>query len=182
MKNSKALIPEGQIEQSILIIRGQKVIMDSDLARLYGVATKALNQAVKRNVERFPDDFAFRLSPEEAADFLRIRKITAIKKENRSHSVTGSQKHRDPRNLPYAFTEHGALMAANILRSRQAVEMSVFVVRAFVRLRQWLASNAELARKLKALEKKYDAQFKVVFDAIRELMTPPDKPRRRIGY
>jgi hypothetical protein len=182
MKNSKALIPEGQIEQSILIIRGQKVIMDSDLARLYGVTTKALNQAVKRNVERFPDDFAFRLSPEEAADLLRIRKMSVIKKVNRSHSVTGSQKHRDPRNLPYAFTEHGALMAANILRSQRAVEMSVFVVRAFVRLRQWLASNAELTRKLNALEKKYDAQFKVVFDAIRKLMTPPDKPRRRIGY
>ncbi len=96
--------------------------------------------------------------------------------------MTGSQKHRDPRNLPYAFTEHGALMAANILRSQRAVEMSVFVVRAFVRLRQWLASNAELTRKLNALEKKYDAQFKSVFDAIRKLMTPPDKPRRRIGY
>jgi leucyl aminopeptidase len=182
MKNSKTLIPEGQIEQNILIIRGQKVIIDSDLARLYGVATKALNQAVKRNAERFPDDFAFRLSPEEAADFLRIRKVSAIKKENRSQAVTGSQKHRDPRNLPYAFTEHGALMAANILRSQRAVEMSVFVVRAFVRLRQLLASNAELARKLNVLEKKYDAQFKVVFDAIRQLMEPPKTKRRRIGF
>jgi hypothetical protein len=121
MKNSKALIPEGQIEQGILIIRGQRVIMDSDLARLYGLTTKALNQAVKRNVERFPDEFAFRLSPEEAAYLLRIRKMSVIKKENRSHSVTGSQKHRDPRYLPYAFTEHVTLMAANILRSQRTV-------------------------------------------------------------
>lgn len=176
------MISEEQIEQSIFIIWGQKVIMDSDLARLYGVATKVLNQAVKRSLERFPEDFSFRLSPEEAADFLRTRKVNPIKEENWSQSVTGSQKHRDPRNRPYAFMEHGTLMAANILRSQRAVEMSIFVVRAFVRLRQCLASNAELARKLDALEKKYDAQFKVVFDAIRQLMPPADKPRRRIGY
>jgi len=160
------------IEGMILILRGQKVILDSDLARIYGVPTKALNQAVKRNASRFPEDFAFQLTNQEL-------------KHVRSQIVTGSQKHRDPRYKPYAFTEHGAIMAANILNSRQAVKMSVFVVRAFVRLREALALHKDLARKLEALEKKvgvHDTQIQAVFDALRELIQTPEKPKRKIGF
>ncbi len=113
---------------------------------------------------------------------MRSQYVTSNEKGNRSQSVTGSQKHRDPRYIPYAFTEHGALMAANVLRSPRAVEMSVYVVRAFVRLRQWLADHAELNRRLDAMEREYDTQFKVVFDAIRQLMTPPEPKKRKIGF
>lgn len=170
MDGQVAVIPAERIEKAILSIRGEKVMLDSDLAELYGVETKALNQAVKRNANRFPEDFMFQLSAGE------------VFKLNRSQIVTGSQKHRDPRFPPYAFSEHGALMLANVLNSERAVQTSVQVVRAFVRLRQMLASNAELARKLAALENKYDAQFKVVFDAIRQLMSPPEPKCREIGF
>jgi len=151
----KALIPAEMIEKKILLIRGEKVMIDADIASLYGVATKVLNQAVKRNIERFPEDFMFQLTKEEKeevvtnCDHLRQLKFSP--------------------NLPFAFTEHGAIMAATILNSPVAVQASIIVVRTFIRLRQMLASNAELARKLNALEKKYDAQFKMVFDAIRQL-------------
>ncbi len=194
MRADKELATTQRIAQIILTVRGQRVILDNDLAAIYGVTTKALNQAVKRNTERFPPDFLFRLTLQEVADLRSqsvtssgegewVRNSTAEGLEgNRSPSVTGSQKHRDPRFRPYAFTEHGALMAANVLRSPRAVKMSVFVVRAFVRLRRMVASNAELARRLDELEKKHDAQFKVVFDAIRALMTPPRARRRRIGF
>jgi len=170
MDGQTSLVPVERIERAILSIRGEKVMLDSDLAELYGVETKVLNQAVKRNVSRFPEDFMFQLTAIE------------VFKLNRSQIVTGSQKHRDPRFPPYAFTEHGALMLANVLNSERAAQTSVMVVRAFVRLRQMLASNAELARKLAALENKYDAQFKVVFDAIRQLMSPPEPKRREIGF
>jgi len=170
MDNHVGLIPVGRIERAILFIRGEKVMLDSDLAELYGVETKVLNQAVKRNADRFPQDFMFRLTVDEVAGL------------NRSQIVTGSQKHRDPHFPPFAFTEHGALMLANILNSERAAQASVQVVRAFVRLRQMLASNAELSRKLARLEKKYDAQFKVVFDAIRQLMSPTETRRKEIGF
>jgi phage regulator Rha-like protein len=170
MNGQMVVVPVERIERAILSIRGEKVMLDSDLADLYGVETKALNQAVKRNADRFPEDFMFQLTAGE------------VFKLNRSQIVTGSQKHRDPRFPPYAFTEHGALMLANVLNSERAAQTSVQVVRAFVRLRQMLASNAELARKLDAMEKKYDAQFKVVFDAIRQLMSPPEPKRREIGF
>jgi hypothetical protein len=165
-----SIIPLERIERSILLIRGEKVMLDLDLAVIYGVETKVLNQAVKRNASRFPEDFMFRLTADE---------VTQL---NRSQIVTGSQKHRDPRFPPYAFTEHGALMLANVLNSERAAQTSVQVVRAFVKLRQMLATNAELSRKLDAMEKKYDAQFKVVFDAIRQLMSPPARPKREIGF
>jgi len=170
MDGQTSLIPVERIEGAILSIRGEKVMLDSDLAELYGVETKALNQAVKRNSNRFPEDFMFQLTEDE------------VFKLNRSQIVTGSQKHRDPRFPPYAFTEHGALMLANVLNSERAAQTSVQVVRAFVRLRQMLSSNADLARKLAALENKYDRQFKVVFDAIRQLMSPPEPKRREIGF
>ena len=157
-----------RIERAIIIVRGEKVMLDGDLAEIYGVGTKVLNQAVKRNASRFPQDFMFHLTAEEW-DSLRSQSVTLKRGEHRKY-------------LPYAFTEHGALMLANVLSSERAAQTSVQVVRAFVRLRQMLASNAELARKLEALERKYDAQFKVVFDAIRQLMSPPDKPKREMGF
>lgn len=170
MDGQISLVPIERIERAIIVVRGEKVMLDSELAEIYGVETKVLNQAVKRNANRFPEDFMFRLTTDEVAEL------------NRSQIVTGSQKHRDPRFPPYAFTEHGALMLANVLNSERAAQTSVMVVRAFVKLRQMLASNAELARKLAAMEKKYDAQFKVVFDAIWQLMSPPAKPKREIGF
>jgi hypothetical protein len=130
------------IARSILVLHRQRVILDADLAALYGVTTKRLNEQVKRNAARFPQDFMFRLSGQE---------IDAL---NRSHFATGSQKHRDPRFPPFAFTEHGAIMAATLLNSPRAVEMSLHVVRAFVQLREWISSNKELARRLDQLEAK----------------------------
>ena len=152
-------------------------MLDAHLAELYGVTTKRLNEQVKRNPDRFPEDFAFRLTADEWENVKSY-----INDVNRSQFATGSQKHRDPRFLPWAFTEHGAIMAANVLNSKQAVSMSVYVVRAFVRLRQLLASHKELARKITKLENKYDSQFKIVFDAIRALMAPPEKNKRKIGF
>jgi len=131
------------IEPMILTIRGQKVVLDMELARIYGVTTKVFNQAVKRNRRKFPPDFMFRLTADEYEDLTSQFAIS-----NRSQIVTGSQKHRNPRYFPYAFTEHGAVMAANILRSKRAVQMSVFVVRAFIRMRQMLIEQRGLARKL----------------------------------
>jgi len=156
------------IANVILLIRGQKVILDSDLAKLYGVTTKRLNEQVKRNRKKFPGDFMFKLTIGEKAEVVA----------NCDH--LGQLKFSPVR--PFAFTEHGAIMAANVLNSPRAVEVSVQVVRAFVRLREMLASNAELAQKLNELERKYDAQFRVVFDAIRQLMSPPEPQRKQIGF
>ena len=170
-------IPQELIENKIYFIRGQKVMLDAHLAELYGVTTKRLNEQVKRNADRFPEDFAFRLTAEEWKNLKQYRNDM-----NRSQFATGSQKHRDLRFLPWVFTEHGAIMAATVLNSRQAVAMSVYVVRAFVRLRQLISSHKELARKIAELENKYDSQFKIVFDAIRSLMTTPEKKRPKIGF
>jgi len=170
MVNKKSLIPVDRIEKAILLLRGQKVMVDADLATLYGVETRVLVQAVKRNIERFPEDFMFQLSKEEA-DFLRSQIVT-LKKGRGQHS----------KYLPYAFTEQGVAMLSSVLRSRRAVQVNIEIMRAFIRLRQMLASHVELARKLDALEKKYDAQFKQVFEAIRQLMTPPEPKRRPIGF
>jgi len=165
------VIPMERIKQAIFLIRGHKVMLDSDLADLYEVEIKALNQAVKRNIGRFPDDFMFQLTAEEAT---RLRsQIVTLK--------TGRGEHR--KYLPYAFTEQGVAMLSSVLHSDRAIHVNIEIMRAFVRLRQMLASNVDLARKLVALEKKYDAQFKAVFDAIRELMTPSEpKKKRPIGF
>jgi hypothetical protein len=136
-------------------------MLDRDLAKLYDVTTAALNQAVRRNCERFPDDFMFQLTAAEVAQL------------NRSQIVIGSAKHRNPRSRPYAFTEHGVAMLSSVLRSKRAIAVNMEIMRAFVKLRQMLASNAELSRQLAELESKYDKQFKVVFDAIRQLMSTP---------
>ena len=160
------------VESRIFILRHQKVILDNDLAELYGVAVKRLNQQVKRNQERFPSDFMFRLTAEEA-EILKLQFAT---------SRTG---HGGRRKLPYAFTEHGALMAASVLNSERAVEMSVFVVRAFVRLRQMLTSNRQLASKIDELERRletHDTAIQEILDAIKELMVPEEGSGRRIGF
>ena len=163
-------VPTERIEERILLVRGHKVMLDAELAQLYGVPTKVLNQAVTRNIERFPKDFMFQLTEEEATG-LRSQIVTL---------KTGRGQHR--KYLPYAFTEQGVAMLSSVLRSRRAVQVNIEIMRVFVRMRQMLASNAELARRLGELEKRYDAQFKVVFDAIRELMEPPEKSRRSIGF
>jgi hypothetical protein len=164
------LISIERIEKAIHVIRGEKVMLDRDLAELYEVQTKALNQAVRRNSDRFPSDFMFQLSEKEVDDL------------NRSQFVTGSQKHRDPRSRPYAFTEHGVAMLSSVLRSKRAITVNIEIVRAFVKLRQMFVSNAELARRLDKLESKYDKRFKIVFDAIRHLMAQPDQDRKEIGF
>jgi hypothetical protein len=162
------LLPIELIEKKILIIRGEKVMLDSDLAELYGVPTKVFNQAVKRNRERFPDDFIFQLTKEEKDEV--VTNCDHLKRLKFSP------------NLPFAFTEHGAIMAATILNSPVAIKASIQVVRAFVKLREMLATHKDLAKKLEDMERKYDAQFKVVFDAIRELMKPPEPKKRQIGF
>jgi hypothetical protein len=185
------VIPPVPIDSIIHSIRGEKVILDADLARIYGVPTKALNQAVKRNIDRFPPDFLLQLTKEEW-NSLRSQFVTSNEEANRSQIVTGSQKHRDPRALPYAFTEHGAVMAANILKSRRAAQMSIFVVRAFIKMRQTMTANKALLEKLQALEnkltKRLDAHEQAIVHILaelRKLMEPPLLPepkRRRIGF
>ena len=165
---AQQIIPVERIERTILLIRGQKVMLDADLAELYGVETRALVQAVKRNIGRFPEDFMFQLSAGEFADL-------------RSQIVISSWGGR--RSPPYAFTEQGVAMLSSVLRSRRAAMVNVEIMRAFVKLREMLTSHKDLARKLAALERKYDAQFKIVFDAIRQLMAPPPaKKKKPIGY
>lgn len=162
----------GPVFRSGLIIpaRGHRVLLDRDLARVYGVATKALLQAVKRNRDRFPEDFMFQLSWEETKSLVR------------SHVVTLPQEGHF-RYRPFAFTEQGVAMLSSVLRSPRAIRANIEIMRAFVRLRQMLGVHADLARKLEELERKYDGQFRVVFEAIRELMqAPPEEPRERIGF
>ena len=171
MENNTSLIPLERIGSAIRLVRGQKILLDNDLARLYGVETRVLNQAVKRNTERFPEDFMFQLSPDEAEAWLRSRSQFVILKRGEN------LKYR-----PYAFTEQGVAMLSSVLRSPRAVEVNIAIMRAFVKLREIIASHRQLARRLEEMESKYDSQFKIVFDAIRELMKPPEKPRRRIGF
>ena len=169
-RDQNLLVPVAHIEQAILTIRRHKVMLDADLAALYGVSTKALKQAVKRNVDRFPPDFMFVLTREEFADL-------------RSQIVTSSSpKWGGARYEPMAFTEQGVAMLSSVLRSKRAVQVNIEIMRAFVRLRKMLVAHKDLKRKLAALEKRYDDQFKIVFEAIAELMTPPEKPRRKIGF
>jgi phage regulator Rha-like protein len=164
----KAIIPVEMIEKKILLIRGEKVMLDADLAELYGVETKILVRAVKRNVDRFPSDFMIQLNKEEF--------------ENLRFQFGTSSRWGGRRYLPYAFTEQGVAMLSSVLNSDRAIKVNIEIMRAFVSLRQMLASNKELAKRFDELEKKYDSQFKVVFDAIRQLMIPPEPKRKRIGF
>lgn len=211
MKHESTAVSVERIEQLIYMIRGQRIMLDADLASIYGVSTKALNQAVKRNAQRFPEDFMFRLTADELEEIRsqivsitnRSRVVTGSPKTgglrsqtvasmNRSQFVTASQKHRDPRFLPYAFTEHGAIMAANVLNSPSAVQMSVFVVRAFVRMRGALADNRELPLKLAELEKELKERLDVhevvivdILGRIMDIIDPPplpEPPRKQIGF
>jgi hypothetical protein len=166
---SDALIPIERIQRAILLLRGQKVILDRDLAALYGVPTKVLKQAVKRNAARFPADFMFVLTRQEFMNW-------------RSQFVTSNPDRRGLRYAPMAFTEQGVAMLSSVLNSERAILVNIAIMRAFVQLRQLLASHDDLARKLAVLESKYDAQFKAVFDALRQLMAPPKRPRREIGF
>ena len=162
------LVPSERIENRILLLRNHKVMLDINLAELYGVPTKVLIQAVKRNLERFPEDFMFQLKNQE---------VTIL----RSQFVTSSWGGR--RYLPYAFTEHGVAMLSSVLNSKQAILTNVQIMRTFGKLREILATHKDLSQKLVQLEKKYDHQFKIVFDAIREMMTPsPVPPKRKIGF
>lgn len=166
MSTDSNLIPAERIERRILFVRGQKVLLDRDLAELYGVETRVLNQAVRRNIDRFPEDFMFALSREE---ILRI-----------SQTVTSSgQAELKYSKSVLAFTEQGVAMLSGVLNSPQAVEVNIAIMRTFVQLRQWLSTHADLARKLASLERKYDEQFRAVFDAIRELMEPPTPAQKR---
>lgn len=164
-----SIVPLERIQDCICLVRGQKVMLSSDLAALYGVTEKVLNQAVKRNTERFPSDFMFQLTPQEVAHL-------------RSQFVTSKEGRGGRRYIPYAFTEQGVAMLSSVLRSPRAVKVNIEIMRTFVHLRQLLATHADLARKLEELEQKYDAQFKVVFEAIRQLMVPSEMPRKQIGF
>ena len=171
MADAKSILPLGRVERTILLIRGQKVILDADLAELYSVTTKRLNEQVKRNRERFPEDFMFQLTANERSevvancDHLSRLKFSSV--------------------LPYAFTEHGAIMAASVLNAPRAIEISVFVVRAFVKLREMASTHRELAKKLTELEQRlegHDEKIDAIFEAIQQLMTPPEKKRKKIGF
>jgi tetrahydromethanopterin S-methyltransferase subunit G len=165
----KSLIPVERIENKILQIRGQKVMLDRDLAELYGVETRNLNKAVSRNKDRFPEDFMFSLTREELDNLM---------------FQFGTSSWGGTRKLPHAFTEQGVAMLSSVLRSPRAAQVNVMIMRAFVKMRELIAANKDLSKRLDELERKYDKQFAVVFQAIRELMTPPDPPKKkeRIGF
>lgn len=166
------LLPIERIERLILLIRGHKVMLDADLAELYGVETRVLVQAVKRNLNRFPKDFMFQLSDDET-------------KRLRSQIVISNRRRGGRRYLPYVFTEQGVAMLSTVLNSERAVQINIEIMRAFVRLREMLLSHKELARKLDALERKFeshDMHIRSLFEAIRQLMTPPEPKKRKIGF
>jgi len=170
--NKAALVLAKKVDSKILVLRDQKVLLDVDLAALYGVSVKRLNEQIKRNAKRFPADFLFRLSPAEYQNL-------------RSQNATSSSSHGGRRYLPHAFTEHGAIMAATVLNSKRAIEMSIFVVRAFVRMRQALAMNQQIVTKLSEIEMRlesHDVEIQELVDAIRELMAPLPANNRRIGF
>lgn len=164
----KAIVTAEAIERKIYLVRGQKVMLDRDLAQLYGVEVKQLKRQVRRNLDRFPADFMFQLSKDEY-DSLRCHFSTLKRGEHSKY-------------LSYVFTEQGVAMLSSVLNSKRAVQVNIQIMRAFVKFREMIASNKELARRLDELEKKYDVQFAVVFDAIRELMIPPDEGKRKIGF
>ena len=161
------LIPQQLIESKILLLRGKKVMLDKDLAALYGVETFNLNKAVKRNIDRFPEDFMFQLNTEE------FKSLTFH---------FGISSWGGTRKLPYAFAENGVAMLSSVLNSRRAVQVNIQIMRTFTRIREMLATHKDLQKKIEDMEKKYDAQFKVVFDAIRELMRQPETKKRKIGF
>jgi hypothetical protein len=177
MSNTTEIVPAQDITPLIHSIRGQRVILDSDLAKVYGVETRSLNQAVRRNRDRFPAEFLFQLTPDEASEALRLRSQTVILKAGRG---------RHPKYLPLAFTEHGALMAATVLNSPRAVAMSVYIIRAFVQMREDLAANAAILRRLAEIDKTlllHDSALREIFQQLRPLLAPPPvPPKPEIGF
>ena len=167
MPNS--IIPVEIIENKIYLIRNKKVMLDSDLAELYDVETKVLNQAVKRNIARFPEDFMFQLNKEEASGLSRSQFVTLKRGQNIKY-------------LPHAFTENGVAMLSSVLNSERAIQVNIQIMRTFTKIREMLLSHKDLKHKIEEMEKKYDAQFKIVFNAIKELMSQPEKPIRKIGF
>jgi len=162
------IIPYERIEKLIFLIRGQKVMLDRDLANLYGVKSIHLRQQVKRNINRFPSDFMFQLTKEEAVHMVSQNVIPSLQ-------ILGG-------HLPFAFSEHGILMLSSILTSKKAIQVNIQIMRTFTKLRQLLASNKNILKKIEEMESKYDQQFRVVFDAIKELMRPPEKSAKKIGF
>jgi hypothetical protein len=167
MTDKQSLVPVERVERMILLIRGQKVMLDSDLAELYAVETRVLIQAVKRNIERFPQDFMFQLNEDEFNN-LRSQFVT---------SSWGGRRYR-----PYAFTEQDVAMLSSVLKSKRAIQVNIEIMRTFVRLREILFTHRDLARKFEELEKKYDKQFRIVFEAIRQLMESPGPAKKQIGF
>lgn len=163
------IVPQEVIENKILFIRGRKVMLDKDLAQLYGVKTRVLNQAVRRNTARFPEDFMFQLTKEETEKLLRSQFVTLKRGKHYKY-------------LPYAFTENGVAMLSSVLNSERAVQVNIQIMRTFTRLREMLMTHKDLKDKIEAMEKKYDYQFKIVFDAIKELLEPPKKTKKKIGF
>lgn len=165
---NKILVPIDKVARKIYLLRGQKIMLDRDLAKLYGVKPFRLREQVKRNRSRFPKDFMFQLNEQEVDLMVSQNAIP-------SKGVLGG-------HLPYGFTEHGALMLASVLNSDRAVKMSIFIVRVFVKMRELLSTHKQLSSKIDEMEKKYDSQFKFVFDALRKLIDPKDKPKPKIGF
>lgn len=163
------VVPQQLIETKILIIRGRKVMMDRDLAILYGVETRMLNQAVRRNVKRFPEDFMFQLTKNEMENW-------------KSQIVISDKEKMGLRKRPYVFTENGVAMLSTVLNSERAIQVNIQIMRTFTKIREMLATHKELKKKIEEMEKKYDYQFKVVFDAIKQLIEPPQKSSKRIGF
>lgn len=163
------IVPQEIIETKIILIRGKKVMLDKDLAQLYGVETKALKRAVKRNIDRFPDDFMFQLSTEEYNELLRYQFGTLKRGQHSKY-------------LPFAFTENGVAMLSSVLNSQRAVQVNIQIMRTFTKLREMLMTHKDLKDKIEAMEKKYDYQFKIVFDTIKELLEPPKKTKKKIGF
>lgn len=168
VRKENALVPPALIEKNIYLIRGVKVMLDRDLANLYRVNAKVLNQAVKRNLYRLPSDFMFRLTVEEARS-LRSQFVTLKRGQHRKY-------------LPYVFTENGVAMLSSVLNSREAILVNIQIIRTFTKLREMMLTHVKLKRKIEELEKKYDHQFAIVFEAIKKLLAPPEKPKRRIGF
>ena len=168
MGSSKGFVPVEVIQSKIVVVRDERVLLDKDLAELYGVETKQLKRAVRRNLHRFPSDFMFQLTKEEY--------------DSRRYQFGTLKRGEHSKYLPLAFTEQGVAMLSSVLNSRRAVEVNILIMRAFVRLRGMISSHKELLRKLEEMEKKYDEQFRVIFEAICQLMTPPDRPKKKIGF
>ena len=193
LQSTDAMNPKKPIESLIFTIRGQKVILDADLAELYGVSTKRLNEQVKRNVDRFPQDFMFQLTAQERRN-LKSQTVTSSSEApanatlvpNWSQFATSSKRHRGAAYRPFAFTEHGAVMAANVLNSPEAVKMSIYVIRAFVQMREQLATNAAILKRLAEIDKSllsHDQALRAIWTKLQPLLAPaPDPPRRRIGF